>query len=253
MARLGYMYSFGCGVAADKAAARLWYSRAAAAGDDNGQHCFAAVLSEAGEHEEAERWLRKAAEQGYEPSINSLREQTTQRMLKKEHFHQALPLLKYAANAGSAWAHEWLGYMHARGKGVRKDREQAILHYEGAHEGGRRSAAFNAGRGHFSLGRPEAAIDWLRKDSYYPISSLYWRYRVLKEHPRLEQYPGEGLELLRKAADAGHVFAKRDIAGRMIKGQKEFGTRLQGLRLWLHTIRHGYRVIMDDVDDERLY
>jgi len=56
-----------------------------------------------------------------------------------------------------------------------------------------------------------------------------------------------------KAADAGHVYAKRAIALRMIKGDKSFGTRLQGLRAWLHVMRHGLRLIMNDIYDERLY
>jgi TPR repeat protein len=252
MSRLGHMYYFGHGVAADKVAARQLYSKAAEAGDANGQHCLAATLVEAGEYDEADRWLRKAAEQGYEPSINSLRERTAHRMLKDERFREALPLLEQTASAGSAWAEEWLGYMHAAGRGVRKNPEKSIRHYEFAYEGGRHSAN-NVGRAHFRAERAEAALDWFRKDPYYPSSSLYWQHRVLKAHPHLQQYPEEADEILVKAADAGHVYAKRDLALRMIKGQRQFGTRLQGLRAWWHMMRHAYRLVMNDVDDERLY
>jgi TPR repeat protein len=252
MSRIGQMYFYGNGVGVDNAIAYQWYSKAAAAGDDNGQHCFASVLAEAGEQDEAERWLRKAAEQGYEPSINSLRERTAHRMLKEERFREALPLLEQAVSAGSAWSHDWLGHMYGAGRGVRKNPEKSIRHYEIAYEGGRHSAN-NIGRAHFKAERAEAALDWFRKEAYYPSSSLYWQYRVLEAYPHLQQHPGEADELLVKAADAGHVYAKRAIALRMIKGDKSFGTRLQGLRAWLHVMRHGLRLIMNDIYDERLY
>ena len=252
MSRLGQMYSFGNGVGIDMAAARHWYSKAAQSGHAEGQHRLASVLDQAGEREEAERWVRKAADQGYEPSVDWVRDRTTHQMLKEKRYEHALPVLEKAANAGSAWAHEWLGSMHWSGHGVVKDLDRSLQHYEAAYDGGRHSVATIIGRLHFVAGRPDAALEWLRRNSLRPSSSLYWQYRVVDAHPHLQRRPGESDELLRKAAEAGHVFAKRDMALRMIKGRKSLGTRLQGLRGLLGGFPHALRVIKNDENDERL-
>jgi TPR repeat protein len=83
MSRLGYMYFSGSGVAVDMAAARQWYSKAAETGDAHGQQSLASMHYEAGEFEEAERWGRKAADQGHVPSIHWVSQLSVHRMLRE--------------------------------------------------------------------------------------------------------------------------------------------------------------------------
>jgi TPR repeat protein len=252
MSRVAHFYLWGEGVAADKAAARKWYLRAAEAGDACGQHCLASMLDKDGEPEEADRWLRKAAEQGYEPAIQSDRERRANAMFNEKRYGEVLPILREAASEGSAWSREMLGYLYWQGYGVQVDHDQSVQHYEAAYAGGRSSVSNAIGRLHLKLGRPEMALEWFRKDSHKPISSLYWQYRVLKEHPHLERHPGETAEFLRKAADAGHIFAKRDLAFRMLSGREGLRMCFRGGREWVGLLPRIVRMAVKDVYDERL-
>ncbi len=224
MTWIGYIYFSGIGVPTAEAAARQWYLKAAEAGDAEGQHRLAWMLEKAGQLEEAERWIRKAADQGYSASVRWVRGRSAYDLICAKRYDEALPILKTLSDEGSAWAHECLGWIYWHGHGVRKDTDQSIQHYEAAYDGGQLSAANVLGGLYFRKGHPETALLWWRKATEKPISMLYWQYRVTKAHPQLEAYSGESDALLIEAADAGHVMAKRDIALRMMKGQRSFGT-----------------------------
>jgi TPR repeat protein len=105
---------------------------------------------------------------------------------------------------------------------------------------------------HFLVGDPQIALDWLRKDTHKPISSLYWQYTVVKAYPNMGRQPGEADELLKKAVDAGHVLARRDMGLRMLTGKERFETRFRGLRIWLGAFRNALRLHMNDPSDERI-
>ncbi|MBY5463004.1 hypothetical protein BAE36_16795 [Rhizobium leguminosarum bv. trifolii] len=179
-------------------------------------------------------------------------EEMAQQLYKQKRYREALPLLEEAANAGSAWAHGVLGWMYWYGHAVRKDRDRSLHHYQLAYDGGDESAANPLGLSHFDAGRAQLALEWFRKDRHYPISSLYWQYRTIEAHPHLARYADEADEILLEAADSGHLFAKRDVAFRMMKGHKRFGTRLQGLFLWLGIYPDLFRLARADSYDERL-
>jgi TPR repeat protein len=59
---VGRCYEEGLGVEVDIGAAHDWYRKSAEAGDFRGQRSLASVLLEAGFVDEAEYWLRRAAE-----------------------------------------------------------------------------------------------------------------------------------------------------------------------------------------------
>jgi len=252
MTWIGYIYFSGIGVPTDEAAALQWYLKASEAGDAEGQHRLAWMLEKVGQLEEAECWIRKAAGQGYSASVRWVRGRSAYDLLCAKRYDEALAILKTLSDEGSAWAHERLGWMYWHGHGVRKDTDQSIQHYEAAYDGGQVSAANVLGGLYFRKGRPETALLWWRKATENPISILYWQYRVTKTHSQLEAYPGESDALLIEAADAGHVIAKRDIALRMMKGQRSFGTRLEGLRAWFKVFPYAIRIVMNDEHDERL-
>lgn len=253
MSSLGYMYSHGMGVPVDLDAARLWYSRSAEEGDPTGQHNYASVFFTAGESEEAARWMRKSAAQGHEPAIKWVRQDDAHNLMTAKRYAEALPALEQLAGDGDAWAHEWLGYSCLYGRGVAKNPGQAAKHYEAAFEGGRHAVARYAGIANFRANAPEVALEWLRKVTSTPTSSLYWQFRVLDVNSRLERYAGECNDLLVKAADAGHLYAHRALAMRMIKGQRNFGTRLQGLRMFLGVLPQVKRIVENNLEDDLLY
>lgn len=164
-----------------------------------------------------------------------------------------MPILEKLGEDGSAWAHQWLGYIYLYGRGGTKNFGLAAKHYEAAYEGGRHELAVPAGIANFRASRPEAALEWFRKDAKAPISSFYWQYRVLASRPELERHSGEAEELLVKAADAGHVYARRAVALKMIKGNRKFGTRLEGLRMFGRVFSHALRIHENDPNDESLH
>lgn len=153
-------------------------------------------------------------------------------------------------------AARWMRKSAAQGhepaiKWVRQD--DAHKHYEAAFEGGRHVVARYAGIANFRANAPEVALEWLRKVTSTPTSSLYWQFRVLDVNSRLERYAGECNDLLVKAADAGHLYAHRALAMRMIKGQRNFGTRLQGLRMFLGVLPQVKRIVENNLEDDLLY
>ncbi|TIT85743.1 MAG: sel1 repeat family protein, partial [Mesorhizobium sp.] len=48
-----------------------------------------------------------------------------------------MPILEKLGEDGSAWAHQWLGYIYLYGRGGTKNFGLAAKHYEAAYEGGR--------------------------------------------------------------------------------------------------------------------
>ncbi|QKC96011.1 SEL1-like repeat protein [Mesorhizobium sp. NZP2298] len=253
MSWLGYMLSQGIGVPVNLDAARLWFSKSAELGDADGQYNYGSVLAAAGEHEESDRWLRKAAAQDHKPSIKWQHQREAHNLLTAKRYAEALPVFEKLAEEGDAWAHECLGYIYFCACGVAKNFGQAVRHYEAAYEGGRHAVANIAGVANFRAGRPEVALKWLRTETSKPISSLYWQFRVLDTNPQLERHAGECNELLLKAANAGHLFAQRALAMRMIKGRGNFGTRLQGLRMFFGIFPQVVRIAGSDQYDERLH
>jgi TPR repeat protein len=250
MSKIGRRYFDGDGGPVDKAAAREWYLKAAEAGDAYGQHCLAAMLDQGGERATAELWMKKAADQGFAPAVRWIDEQRAYEMYNQKRYAEALPLFNRLASDGSAWAQECLGYMYWDGIGVARDFDQSLRHYEAAYDGGKPDLAYNIAGLHLRAGRPDVALVWWRKDTKRPISSTYWQYRVLREHPHLAANPGESGELLRRAADLGHLIAKRDIAVRMIKGDAALGGRWQGVRAWLRLFPAAVRIVSANVDDD---
>lgn len=249
---IGVMHYFGRAGKVDKVEARQWYGRAAEAGEAEGQLRLASMLLETGECEEAERWIQASAKQGHAPAIRYAAERQAYRLCNQKQYAEALPILNQIANEGSAWAHEHLGYMYWHGLGVARDFDQFLRHYEAAYGGGNLDLAYYIAAQHWRAGRPDVALVWWRKETKHPVSPTYWQYRVLKKHPHLAAYPGERDELLKRAADSGHMLAKRDIAFRMIRGDAVFGSRRQGIGAWLRLIPELVNMVRVNMDDERL-
>lgn len=256
MTFIGSMHYFGSAGTIDMDEARRWYERAAEAGDSDGQFNLAAMLFAAGKHAEAERWNQASAKQGNASAIQNIDARRAYEMVNQKRYAEALLILNRIASEGSAWAHRYLGYMHCLGLGVAKDINQSLSHYEAAYAGGQfDDVAYIIAGLHLRAGRPHDALEWWRKDTKWPISSAYWQYRVLREHPHLASYSDERDELLKRAAASGHIIAKRDIAFRMMRGDAALGGRSQGMMAWLRLFPAIFRIANEsnvDFNDERL-
>ncbi|SJM89369.1 putative Beta-lactamase [Crenothrix polyspora] len=90
---------------------------------------------------QAEKWYRKAAEQGYVLAQTDL---GTLYMEEKDNV-QAVKWFRKAAEQGYAPAQTWLGKMYAEGKGLAKDEAQAVAWHRKAAEQGYAFAQMNLG------------------------------------------------------------------------------------------------------------
>jgi len=108
------------------------------AGDAGAQYALAAELSRAGRRDEAERWLKLSAENGF---ANALYTIATQLLNKSENAESAAKLLERAKERGSAAAARLLGVLSAIGAGMPKDDGRALVDVLEIARGGDASAA----------------------------------------------------------------------------------------------------------------
>lgn len=92
--------------------------RRAETGEARAQYALAAALSAAGVREEAERWLRAAADGGEPDALYTL---ATRQCATRAGLAQAAPLLARAADGGSPAAERLLAVLYADGLGVTAD------------------------------------------------------------------------------------------------------------------------------------
>lgn len=93
-------------------------------GDADAQYALAAFLSQSGKREEADYWLKSAADNGCADALYTM---ATRRLYKSEYASEAAAQLSIAANRGSAPAIRLLGVMSVLGLGVPKDENQALV------------------------------------------------------------------------------------------------------------------------------
>lgn len=95
----------------------------ATSGDPDAQYALAATLSRAGRRDDAGRWLRAAADGGHPDALYTL---ATGRLNSADGAHEAAPLLRRAAEKGSASARRLLAVLFAMGVGVEADEARAL-------------------------------------------------------------------------------------------------------------------------------
>ena len=125
----------GRGRPADPVAGLEWLARAAASGEASMAHDYAVALEAYGGEErlgEALDWYRRAAEQGFAPSVTSLGVLYLDGKGVEADPGRALNLFRRAAEAGDGRAQNNLGLMYSRGTGVERDYEAAVVWFERA-------------------------------------------------------------------------------------------------------------------------
>jgi TPR repeat protein len=107
---LGWMYNDGKGVAKDKVEAEKWFRKAAEQGHIGAQYKLASMYYwDTKDKAEAEKWFRKAAEQGDAEAQNSL----GWMYYINYDLDKAVKWLRKAAEQGHIDAQFWLGHMYS--------------------------------------------------------------------------------------------------------------------------------------------
>lgn len=170
-----------------------WYQRAADQNSEVAMLNLATSYKEMGKCDEAQTWLKKAADQGFIPSKNTLGSWYFYGQCVKEDKAEAVKLYRYAAERGYAESQLHLGYCYAKGLGVKVDYKEALKWYMMAADQGNMYACYNLGlfyeRGDGVDKDFKEAINWYLKaadmgyaDAYVNIGHLYYGFNYGIDH-----------------------------------------------------------------------
>ncbi|MBA4382671.1 MAG: sel1 repeat family protein [Sideroxydans sp.] len=179
--QLGVMYGSGMGVESNIDTAVQWYSKAAKQNHAKAAHVMSIAYrgGQGVKKDEAAslEWLKKAAELGAPRAQNTLGDRYFDGDGVAKDFAQALAWYQKAANQNDALGQRNIAYCHANGAGVPKDEVKAEEWYL-------------------------KAVAQNQRDAQYELGVLYMGQKKFKE----------GVQLLNKAAKAGHLDAHVDMA-----------------------------------------
>ena len=184
------------------------------------------------DYNEAIKWYRLAAEQGYAKAQNNLGIMYDSGLGVKQDYSEAIKWYRLAADKGYSGAQTSLGIMYDYGRGVKKDHLEALKWYRKAADQGDADAQFFIGNMyHWGEVKPitkdyAEAIKWFQKGAvqgddeaqywvgFYYLYGLYYP-------PDIK----EALKWLRKSAEQNNIEAKRYL-DHILKVQ----TELEGIR-----------------------
>lgn len=139
-------------------------------------------------------------------------------------YEEAYPRLRELASAGDGWANLHLGWMYQRGLACPIDLAKAEGSYLRAYERGISEAPYYLGRLYRGKKQYQDALRYLEEAaSKGNPSAAYWTYLMYSDGEGVAQDSHKAMQFLEKATALGHIFAKRDLAKRTMRG--EFGLR----------------------------
>ena len=165
------MYAEGEGVPEDNQEAVKWYRKAAEQGYAKAQYNLGVMYGKgegvAEDDREAVKWYRKAAEQGIARAQYNLGNRYLRGEGVPEDDQEAVKWLRRAAEQGYARAQLNLGNRYGKGEGVAEDDREAVKWYRKAAEQGHASAQYNLGimyvKGEGVAEDDREAVKWYRK------------------------------------------------------------------------------------------
>jgi len=176
--RLGWMLLHGVGAERDEAAARRWFEKAAARGNENAQYQLAKlILGNAGS--------------------------------TPEELSQAVERLTKLAEAGSAHAQYVLGKLYRDGGPIEPNPVQAVIWFSQAAEQGHEYAMYALGKLDLEVGNASAACRWFEKAA--ELGNPFAQYQLGKLLLAGEGVPKDterALRWLSASAEQGNQFAQ---------------------------------------------
>jgi TPR repeat protein len=188
------------------------------------------------EYEEAVKWYRKAADQGYAKAQSSLGVRYRDGNGVEKNYEEAMKWCRKAAVQGHAPAQNNLGTMYYTGNGVEKNYKEAVKWYRKAADQGHASAQNYLGVMHFYGKGVEKnykeAVKWFRKaadqgheDAQQNLGVMYYTGNGVEKNYK------EAVKWYRKAADQGNAEAQNNLAemydkGKGVKKNKEKAAQL---------------------------
>ncbi len=146
-------------------------------------------------------------------------------------YEGALQVLAPLAERGAETAMLYLGWMYRHGSGVKANEAKAGEWFRRASEGGSPDALYQLAKFLISTGDQIGGVRCLEQavgTNHMPAQYELGVLLLLSKNERDQQ---RGWELLKLAAQQGHVFAKRKLAPAMLKGK--FGILGIPLGVWM--------------------
>jgi TPR repeat protein len=201
---------------------------------------------------EGMKWLRKAAEQGNERAIDRLYQiYYYGDDITDKNYEEAFKWSRLGAYQGYADAQYYVGEMYENGKGVKQNYAEALKWYEKAAEQGDDNAQFNLylmyRNGDGVTPDSAEAFKWIRKladqgnafSAFYTVGEAYYLGQGVKR-----DYI-EAMKWFRKAADQGNAEAEYNIGVMYEKGEGVVKDSAEAIKWFQKAAEEGHQKAED--------
>lgn len=212
---LGWMHQHGHLGPPDLDKAIVAFERAAIPGYTEAKYFLGLALLEKGYRDKAQTAFRDGASEGdlrCAGEFTRIEEERAWEALEARNYREAARLFEPLAEHGSVYALINLGWIYKRGHLGARDPKKAIALWEEAVRMGSIDAKHRIARALLDNGDPpRARMLFLEgaQSGYKP--SIYWAGRMLVRGQGGEADREVGVALLKRATDAGHIFANREL------------------------------------------
>jgi TPR repeat protein len=166
-------------------------------------------------------------------------------------YEVAFDVYRRMATEGEMQAQTVLGWMYQLGRGVPRDLREAEKWYLAAAISGSSAAQFRLATMYRLSSRSSGALDWLQRAAVKAYPPAVFSLGVMYDR-------GEGVPIDKKkarayfeeAAQKGHVFAIRNVAGDMIMGRRGVKAIPLGLVLMAKALSKGAVLARDEPQSE---
>ena len=168
-------------------------------------------------------------------------------------YDEAYASLSKLAEAGDGSANLHLGWINQKGLGRQVDLTKAEQHYLSAYKHGVPEAQYYLGCLYRSMGRYQEALRHLEEAaSQGHPSAAYWVHVIYNDGEGVTKDSGRAVQYLQKASDLGHIFAKRDLAKRAIRGEFGLAKIPSGFCALISNAINGASIASANPDDVRV-
>ncbi len=184
---------------------------------------------------------------------NEQRDQQAYDLKQQRKYGAARAIYEQLADAGDDDALWHLADFYERGLGVDKDLQMARSLLLDAARGQDPRIRFYLARFEERYGRPEDAftiMHALHAEGFLPATFFLGTY--YEAGLGVEKQVDRGRDLIRQAARAGHIFAARDLAGRLLKFDEGVVGFFKGIWQLQSIMRRMVTIASQDMWDERL-
>lgn len=169
------------------------------------------------------------------------------------HYEEAFRLYKELAEQGNVECQSFAGWMYFDGTGVASNDEKALFWLEKAANQGDIQAQFYLAKLHLKKGECDSALNWLEQAAakeYAPAMFLLGHMYQLGRCVVPDE--DKAFHLISRAADAGHLFARREYARFLMKGRLGLANVFKGVRIYLTLFFPAIRAAVADPYTDRL-